>query len=96
MILIKKIKNLKLKNIKKNQNKKKELNNLENKKVFFINQNLELVNDITKKHHQELIDEKIRQREKLYQVQAQKLMSTKNSEQERFEKQTQELKNKEA
>jgi hypothetical protein len=42
------------------------LNNLENKKVFFINQNLELVNDITKKHHQELIDEKIRQREKLY------------------------------
>ncbi len=79
MILIKKIKNLKLKNIKKNQNKKKELNNLENKKVFFINQNLELVNDITKKHHQELIDEKIRQREKLYQVQAQKLMSTKNS-----------------
>lgn len=32
MILIKKIKNLKLKNIKKNQNKKKEFNNLENKK----------------------------------------------------------------
>jgi hypothetical protein len=59
---MKKINSLKLNNFKNKDKNKKRFKILENKKVFIYFYNIEYVNDITKKHQQEIIEEKIQQR----------------------------------
>ncbi len=87
MKLIKKTNRWKLNNFKNKDKNKKKSKISENKKVIIYFNFIEYVNDITKKHQQEIIEEKIKQREKLYKAQAEKLLTMKNSEQHRLEKQ---------
>ena len=87
MKLIKKTNRWKLNNFKNKDKNKKKSKISENKNVIIYFNFIEYVNDITKKHQQEIIEEKIKQREKLYKAQAEKLLTMKNSEQQRLEKQ---------
>lgn len=57
---------------------------------------VELIQDLTKKRQQDLINEKIRQREELYKQQAFKMSQVKNNEIERLNSQIEELQKKQA
>ena len=56
----------------------------------------EIINDLTKKRQQDLINEKIKQREELYKQQAFKMSQVKNKDIERLNSQIEELEKKQA
>lgn len=55
---------------------------------------LEIIDDLTKKQRQELINKKIREREALFKVQAEKMSKIQNQEVERLNKQIEDLQKK--
>jgi len=58
---------------------KDESKNSEGRKVNTYFYPLEMSNDLTKNRQKEIVEEKIKQREELYKVQAAKLQSIKNT-----------------
>ena len=78
----------------KNRNKKKlESKNSGRKNVFsFIF--IEIIEELNKKQRQEQIDKKIREREHLYKIQADKLSKVQSKDVERLNKQIDELQKK--
>lgn len=81
-------------NCKSKKKKKPKSRNLESRNVLyaFI---LEKIEDLNKKQRQEMINKKIREREHLYKIQADKLSKVQSREVERLNKQIEELQKKE-
>lgn len=79
--------------MKSSCNNKPKLNSTAKINVF-LNINIETIQDLTKQQRQNLINEKIKEREKLYKIQAENLSKIQNKEVQRLNKQIDELQKK--